>query len=219
MSLSTVEINPTAPHTHTVIWMHGLGADGHDFESIVPELSFDTSSIHFIFPNAPIQPVTINNGMEMRSWYDILELSEEGRANCDDIYSSSSLIVDIIDKEIDKGIASKNILLAGFSQGGAMALHTAIRYPKNLAGILALSTYLPTANKIAEERNIVNNEIPIFMAHGNYDQVIPITLAKGAKAALESHNYSIQWEEYPMAHQLCYEEIKDISAFLKKVLL
>ena len=217
-TLSCVAIPAAATPLYSVIWLHGLGADGHDFESIVPELSLDKAEhINFIFPNAPVQPVTINGGMQMRSWYDILDMSLDREVAIDDIYLSSAQLAGIIQGEIDKGIKTENILLAGFSQGGVIALHTGLRYPKKLAGILALSTYMPTTEQLKTERTAVNDDIRIFMAHGTMDNVVHPQIAKDSYQRLKAMDYSISWHEYPMQHSLCMEEIMDISDFINRV--
>ena len=217
-TLTCVEIPATATPTYSIIWLHGLGADGHDFESIVPELRIDKlENINFIFPNAPVQAVTINGGMKMRSWYDILEASLDREVAVDDIYQSSALLDHIIQSEIDKGINTENILLAGFSQGGVIALHTGLRFPQKLAGIMALSTYLPTTEQLITERSPSNNQTPIFMAHGTMDPVVYPQIGKESFKRLKSMDYPISWHEYPMQHSLCLEEIIDISHFINRV--
>ena len=216
--LSCVEIPAPSTPLYSVIWLHGLGADGHDFESIVPELTLNhAEKINFIFPNAPIQAVTINGGMRMPSWYDILDASLDREVAVEDIYISSAQIEQLIQREIDKGIKAENILLAGFSQGGVIALHTGLRYPQKLAGIMALSTYLPTTEQLKTERAAVNNDISIFMAHGTMDPVVHLPIAKQAFSDLKAMNYPISWHEYPMQHSLCMEEIIDISGFINKI--
>ncbi|MDD1627452.1 MAG: carboxylesterase [Methylococcaceae bacterium] len=216
--LSTIEIQPKSAHKYSIIWLHGLGADGHDFEGIVPELHLIAeSNIHFIFPNAPIQPVTINGGMTMRAWYDILEMSLKHKVDINGIYQSEGLLGQLIQQEIDKGIPSKNILLAGFSQGGVIALHTGLRYPHKLAGIIALSAYLPTIDQLSTERSATNNATPIFMAHGIIDPVVAIESGKAAFDTLKSMEYNIEWHDYLMEHSLCIEEIEHISAFINSI--
>ena len=216
--LTCIEIPATSTPLYSIIWLHGLGADGHDFESIVPELSLNkVEHINFIFPNAPIQAVTINGGMQMRSWYDILDVSLDREVAVDDIYQSSSLLAQLIQNEKDKGIKVQNILLAGFSQGGVIALHTGLRYPHKLAGIMALSTYMPTTEPLKTERDPANNETLVFMAHGTMDPVIHLQIAKDSFGRLKAMDYPISWHEYPMQHSLCLEEIKDISAFINRV--
>jgi len=216
--LTCVEIPATSIPLYSVIWLHGLGADGHNFESIVPELTLNhAEQINFIFPNAPIQAVTINGGMRMPSWYDILDASLDREVAIEDIYISSAQIEQLIQREIDKGIKAENILLAGFSQGGVIALHIGLRYPQKLAGIMALSTYLPTTEQLKTERAAVNNGTPIFMAHGTMDPVVHLPIAKQAFNDLKAMNYPISWHEYPMQHSLCMEEIIDISGFINKI--
>jgi phospholipase/carboxylesterase len=216
--LSIIEILPEAEHKYSVIWLHGLGADGHDFEGLVPELHLSAkANIHFIFPNAPVQPVTINGGMSMRSWYDILEMSLERRVDIDGVYQSAGLIEALIQREIDQGIPSANILLAGFSQGGVIALHAGLRYPQPLAGIVALSTYLPTVEQLITERSAANNATPIFMAHGIIDPIVAVESGKAAFDTLKSIGYNIEWHDYLMEHSLCIEEIEHISAFINVI--
>ncbi len=218
MQLSTIEILPEAEHKYSVIWLHGLGADGHDFEGLVPELHLTAkANIHFIFPNAPIQPVTINGGMSMRSWYDILEMALERRVDIDGIYQSADLIEPLIQREIDSGIPSTHILLAGFSQGGVIALHAGLKYQHQLAGIVALSTYLPTVEQLKTERSAANHAAPIFMAHGIIDPVVAVESGKAACDTLKSMDYAVEWHDYVMEHSLCGEEIEHISAFMNSI--
>lgn len=218
VQLSTIEIQPEAEHKYSVIWLHGLGADGHDFEGLIPELHLAAKAhIHFIFPNAPIQPVTINGGMSMRSWYDILEMSLERKVDIDGIYQSAGLIGPLIQREIDQGIPSTHILLAGFSQGGVIALHTGLRYPDKLAGIVALSAYLPTIEQLKTERSAANNAMPIFMAHGIIDPVVAVESGKAACDTLKSMDYEVEWHDYLMEHSLCAEEIDHISEFMNSI--
>lgn len=213
--LSTIEIKPESGHRYSVIWLHGLGADGHDFEGIVPELRLkENTHIHFIFPHAPIQPVTINGGMKMRAWYDILSMSQEHQVDHAGIYQSAELINEIIEQECANGIPSEHILLAGFSQGGVIALHAGLRYPNRLAGIVALSTYLPTIGQLQNERSAANNDIPIFMAHGILDSIVAIETGKATFNALKDMNYRIEWHDYLMEHSVCGEEIENIAAFV-----
>ncbi len=218
--LSTIEIHPEAAHKYSVIWLHGLGADGHDFEGLIPELHLTArANIHFIFPNAPIQPVTINGGMSMRSWYDILETSLEPKVDIEGIYQSAGLIEPLILQEIDKGIPSTNILLAGFSQGGAIALHAGLRHQHKLAGIIALSTYLPTIDQLKTERSATNNDTPIFMAHGIIDPIVAVESGKAAFNKLKAMDYNIEWHDYLMEHNLCIKEIEHISAFMNSIFI
>jgi len=216
--LGIIEIQPESEHKYSVIWLHGLGADGHDFERLVPELQLTAkANIHFIFPNAPIQPVTINNGVSMRSWYDILEMSLEHKADIDGIYQSTGLLEPLIQQEIDKGIPSTSILLAGFSQGGVIALHAGLKYPHKLAGIIALSTYLPTIEQIKTEGSAANKATPILMAHGIIDSIVAVESGKAAFDTLKSMGYNIEWHDYLMEHGLCAEEIEHISMFMNSI--
>ena len=196
-----------------VIWLHGLGADGHDFEPIVPELELE-KPVRFVFPHAPIRPVTINNGMRMRAWYDIYQFGG-GREDEQGLRASQKLVEELIRAQ---GLPPAKILLAGFSQGGAIVLQTALRYPERLAGIMALSCYLPIAATLAAERSEANKSVPIFMAHGRYDDIIPIDRATASRDYLQKQGYDVEWHEYPMPHSVCAPEIADISAFLSKVL-
>jgi phospholipase/carboxylesterase len=196
-----------------VIWLHGLGADGHDFEPIVPELEL-TKPVRFVFPHAPIRPITINNGMRMRAWYDIYQFGG-GREDEQGLRASQKLVDELIAAQ---GLPPEKIVLAGFSQGGAIVLQTGLRHAERLAGIMALSCYLPIATSVAAERSAANRSIPIFMAHGAYDDIIPIQRAQQSRAALESLGYAVEWHDYPMPHSVCAPEIADISAFLSKVI-
>ena len=216
--LETIEIETGARPDAAVIWLHGLGADGHDFEPIVPELRLPASlSLRFVFPHAPIRPVTLNQGMNMRAWYDILQLGG-GREDDAGIRASQKAVEDLIAREGTRGIAPRRIVLAGFSQGGAIVLQTALRYPERLAGVLALSTYLPLAPTLAAERDPANQDVPIFMAHGTQDPMIPVDRARASRDALGKLGYPVQWRDYPMPHSVCLEEISDISAWLTQVL-
>jgi phospholipase/carboxylesterase len=216
--LSTIEIQPESAQKYSVIWLHGLGADGHDFEGIAPELHLNTEpNIHFIFPNAPIQPITVNGGMHMRAWYDVLETSLERKVDIAGIYQSAKLLGQLVEQEMNKGIPSEHILLAGFSQGGVIALHAGLSFPHKLAGIIALSTYFPTLELLKTELSAANNATPIFMAHGILDSVVAIELGKAAFNALQALDYSIEWHDYLMAHSVCIEEIGHISAFINGI--
>lgn len=217
-TLNSIEILPTATHRYSIIWLHGLGADGHDFESIVPQLRLKAQKhIHFVFPNAPIQAVTINGGMKFRSWYDISNLSLELEVDVDGIYQSAAAINELIEREIAQGITAENILLAGFSQGGLIALHTGLRYPQKLAGILALSTYFPTVAALKTEASAANQSIPIFMAHGSMDSVVGMPTGKAAFETLKAMQYPISWHQYPMDHSVCMEEVADIATFINAI--
>ena len=216
--LSTIEIQPQSAHKYTVIWLHGLGADGHDFESIAPQLHLNAEpNIHFIFPNAPIQPVTINGGMKMRAWYDILEMSLERKVDIAGIYQSEQQVGQLIEQEIAKGIPSEHILLAGFSQGGVIALHAGLRYPHKLAGIIGLSTYIPTLEQLKTERSTANYTTPIFMGHGILDSVVAIESGKAAFNALIDLDYKVEWHDYLMEHSVCIEEIGHLTTFINAI--
>jgi len=213
--LSTVEIKPTAEHHYSIIWLHGLGADGHDFESIVPELSLHAEAhIHFIFPDAPFRPVTINGGMTMRAWFDILELSRNLKVDIAGIYDSVKSIRELIEDEIAKGIPSEHILLAGFSQGGSIALHAGLSFNRRLAGIVALSTFLPTLEQLKTERSAANQDIPILIAHGIIDSVVDVELGKNTSDQLLAFGYPIEWRDFMMGHSVCIEEIEHIAQFI-----
>jgi len=214
-SLETLIIETSLPIQHSVIWLHGLGADGHDFSPIVPELKMPNT--RFIFPHAPHKAITMNNGYEMRAWYDLFGLSMQYQQDEAGMREMQKNIEALIADEISKGISESNIVLAGFSQGGAMALFTALRHPKRLAGVLALSTYVCLKEKLGEEANPANQDLPILMAHGSFDGVIKLDTCLVSRHLLESLNYKLEWHEYPMAHSVCAEEIDDISRFLSKV--
>jgi len=220
--LQTVEVGADGTPNGSVIWLHGLGADGHDFEPIVPELGLQGRlNLRFVFPHAPVRPVTINGGMAMRAWYDIVSLDRDGPVDEDGIRQSSRYLVELIEREHERGVPYERILVAGFSQGGAIASHTAVRFPQRLAGLMALSTYLPLHNKFPVE--VAGNadshflEIPIFMAHGSYDEVLPMQLGEHSRDLLESAGCKIEWHDYPMAHAVCSEEIADIRRWLLSV--
>ncbi|MBN4080276.1 carboxylesterase [Beggiatoa alba] len=216
--LKTLEINASNP-LYSIIWLHGLGADGHDFEPIVSELRFSNKhKTRFILPHAPSIAVSINNGMLMPAWYDIIAPHIDVQQDEKGIRQSAKQIEQLIETEISRGIKSQHILLAGFSQGGAIALHSGLRYPKPLMGILALSTYLPLEPYIADESDMANEHIPIFYAHGTLDSVIPISLAEKSKHRLNTLGYKIDWHNYPMEHSVIPDEISDISAWLDKIL-
>jgi len=218
-ALTTVEIEPSAAARASVIWMHGLGADARDFEPIVPELRLPPElAIRFVFPNAPVRPVTINGGMRMRAWYDVLSMDLPRQEDPEGVYASERAIFELIEREKQRGIPAERIVLAGFSQGGAMALHTGLRYPERLAGILALSCYIPLASKLSGERRPANQPTPIFMTHGDYDAVIPMRYGKQSAEALESLGYQVEWQDYGMGHEVCWEEIRDIAKWLDRVL-
>ena len=209
--MEAVEIETGPNPAATVIWLHGLGADGHDFEPIVPELRLG-KPVRFVFPHAPVRPVTINQGMRMRAWYDIFQFGG-GREDDAGIRASQKLVDDLIAKE-----RGRKIVLAGFSQGGAIVLQTALRHPERLAGLMALSTYLPLAPTLESELSKTNHDLPIFMAHGKFDDIIPIDRARQSRDLLKKLNYPVEWREYPMPHSVCAEEVADLSAFLVRIL-
>jgi len=204
-----------------VIWLHGLGADGHDFEPIVAELNLPESlSVKFIFPHAPMIPVTINNGYIMRAWYDIKAMDIGSAQDEQGVRSSQQYLIGLIEQQINEGIAAEKCVLAGFSQGGAVALQTALRINNKLAGVMALSTYLPLADTLENEKSEKNQNLPIFMAHGDSDPVVRPELAYSSRSRLEQQGYSVEWKEYRhMQHSVCGEEITDISLWLQKVLI
>jgi phospholipase/carboxylesterase len=211
--LDAIEITTGDAPRLAVLWLHGLGADGHDFEPIVPELRL-RFAVRFVFPHAPVRPVTINGGMQMRAWYDILGFDRRAKEDAAGIRASAAAVAELVDREIERGMPSDGIVLAGFSQGGAIALHTALRESRPLAGVLALSTYLPLAATLARERNAANAAIPLFMAHGTDDPVLPLELAENSRRALEALDYAVDWHAYPMAHSVCMEEVGAIGAWL-----
>jgi len=216
--LECIEINPDIKPKMAVIWLHGLGADGHDFVSIVPELHLPNDlPVKFIFPHAPMRPITINNGCVMRAWYDIKQLNgslgEEDEAG---IRDSAAKIHALIEQEKSLGLPSDKIILAGFSQGGAMALYVGLRYPEKLAGIIALSSYLPLNKLLTQEKSAANQDVPIMMAHGTEDPLIPVMFAKASKDFLIQHGYQVAWHTYPMSHTVCIQEIDDISRWLQQ---
>jgi phospholipase/carboxylesterase len=200
----------------SVIWLHGLGADGYDFEPIVQQLNLP--KVRFILPHAPEMAVTRNNGYIMPAWYDVYGLTPVSKEDTAGIKNSQAYINALIQQEIDRGVASERIVLAGFSQGGAMALYSALRYPKRLAGVLALSTYLPLQATLTAEAQTVNAQLPIFMAHGVQDNVISLETARASLAALEKQQCTVAWHEYPMAHSVIAAEISDIRQFLQQIL-
>src|SRR5215831_6371920 len=202
--------------TSSVIWLHGLGADGHDFVPIVPELKLPQSlSVRFVFPHAPLRSVTINNGYVMRAWYDIKVTALHGDEHETGIRESERLLRSFIQRELDFGLPASRIVIAGFSQGGAIALHTALRYPQSLGGVLALSTYLPLRGTVSSEAAQANRTVPILMCHGTQDSVVPMSLGAMSRDLLGKLGYPIEWKEYPMAHEVSLPEIADIAAWLR----
>ena len=212
----TVEINPAVAPVAVVIWLHGLGADGHDFEPIVPELRLPPDlPIRFVFPHAPEMAVTAFGGQRARAWFDF---DPGGGVDLPGLKKSVLQIHDLIQNEIDSGTSPERILLAGFSQGGVLALHTALHYPKRLAGILALSTFLADSESLGSEKAEVNAKIPVLVCHGDKDMVLPMALGQAAFTTLKSAGYRVEWREYPMGHEVCLEELQEISRWLQSVL-
>jgi phospholipase/carboxylesterase len=218
-SRDAIVMTPATPPKGSIIWLHGLGADGTDFVPLVPELRLpDAMAPRFIFPNAPLRSVTVNNGMSMPAWYDIYNMGLRDREDAAGIQESAATVHGLIDRERAAGIAAERIVLAGFSQGGAIALQAGVRYPEALAGILALSTYLPLRATLIAERTVANQAIPILMCHGREDPIVPIELARQSFTALTAAGFAPQWLDYPMQHQLCAEEVVAISRWLQRVL-
>jgi phospholipase/carboxylesterase len=216
--LPAVELETGPAPRHAVIWLHGLGADGNDFVPIVEQLDLARAAVRFVFPHAPLRPVTINGGYVMRAWYDIgyedLSLKEDERG----VRESQHAVEALIGRERERGIAAERIVLAGFSQGGAIALQTALRHPATLAGVLALSTYLPVPEKLEAERSAANAQIPVFMAHGTEDPIVPLKLAQSSCKRLLGLGYSVEWHEYEMPHSVCPQEIDAIGSWLRRIL-
>lgn len=218
-ALDSIQIETAPNPTVSVIWLHGLGADGNDFVPIVRELDLSgCPAIRFVFPHAPTIPVTINNGYVMRAWYDILGTDIARREDEAGLRKSQALVEQLIAREKARGIAADHIVLAGFSQGCAMTLQTGLRHPEKLAGLLCLSGYLPIHTTVQDERHSANHDTPIFLAHGRGDNVIPIDRAEKSRDMLQALGYKVEWHEYMMPHSVCEEEIEDISAWLKRVL-
>lgn len=219
--LETIELQTGEPPTASIIWMHGLGADGNDFVPIVNELDLDGRAVRFVFPHAPMQPVTINNGYVMRAWYDVMFGDLEGRSRRADergLRASQGAVNRLIEREIERGMPASRIVLAGFSQGGAMALQTGLRYPERLAGLMVLSSYLPLAEQAAQEAAPANAATPLFMAHGTQDPVVPHAMGDESRKRLQALGYPVEWHEYPMPHSVCLEEVQDIAAWLRRIL-
>lgn len=214
--LPTVEKNPDQDPVAVVIWLHGLGADGHDFEPIVPQLHLPAHlAVRFVFPHAPEMAVTAFGGQRARAWFDF---GMSGSTDFPGLKKSASQIRDLIQNEIDNGMPAERIVLAGFSQGGVLAFHTALHYPQRLAGILALSTFLADADSLGTQKTEVNADIPILLCHGVQDAVLPVAMGKSALDNLTKAGYAVEWREYPMAHEVCLEEIQEISRWLQGVL-
>jgi phospholipase/carboxylesterase len=219
VAAEAVEIQTGREPVGSVIWLHGLGADGHDFEPIVPELVRPGERpLRFVFPHAAVRPVTINNGFAMRAWYDIVGIDRRSAEDEAGIRASQARITELIRRENARGIASERIVLAGFSQGGAMALFAGVRYPQKLAGIMGLSCYQVLAGQFAAERQAANASTPVFMAHGIQDPVVPLLMGEDACRQLQEAGYPVEWHAYSMPHSVCPQEVADIAAWLRRVL-
>ena len=218
MQTPPVTHEPSGRATAAVLWLHGLGADGHDFAPIVPELGAVRGWTRFVFPHAPVRPVSLNFGMPMRAWYDIRADGGAFASDEDDLRASQRTVEALITEQVEAGIPPDRIVLAGFSQGGAVAFQTALRHPRSLAGLMALSTYLPLADSLAAERSRANAGIPVFMAHGEHDPVIGTDRAAASRDLLRGFGYEVEWRLYPMAHAVCPEEIRDLRDYLARVL-
>ena len=209
-----VTLEPRAPAVASVVLLHGLGADGTDFVPIVEELRLPDTAVRFVFPHAPLRPVTVNAGYVMRAWYDIRSFTPEGRADAAGLAQSVERVNGYLRREIERGVAASAIVLAGFSQGGAVALAAGLRFPERLAGILALSAYLPFPRTLAAERSIANAELPILMCHGRLDPVVHVTLGQEARDVLTGLGYAVAWHEYPMQHEVCGAEVAEVGRWL-----
>ncbi len=220
--LEAIELETGKNPKASIIWMHGLGADGNDFVPIVNELDLaGVPATRFVFPHAPMRAVTINNGNVMRAWYDVSFGDLEGKSRRPDaigLHESQESINALIEREAKRGVATEKIVLAGFSQGGAVALQAGLRYPKKIAGIMALSTYLPLADTLPLEAAAENKSVPVFMAHGVYDPVVPLMMGAGSMTFLTGLGYTVEWKQYPMQHSVCAEEIGDVGDWLRRVL-
>ena len=218
-SLELIAINPNGQHQATVIWLHGLGADGYDFEPIVPELNIPAdAAVRFVFPHAPKMPVTVNGGYVMRAWYDIAATDLGIQQDAEGIKRSQQQLNDLIEAEIAQGVPAENIILAGFSQGGAIVLQAGLRYPKRLGGIMVLSSYVPLAETLAEEKHPANQDVPIFYGHGEQDDVIPISFAEQSRDLLLAQGYKVEWSSYAMPHAVVPDEIDAMGVWFRKVL-
>lgn len=216
--LNALQLDTGAEPKHTVIWLHGLGASGYDFEPLVPEFAFAKNTpVRFIFPHAPEQPVTVNGGMVMPAWYDILAMDIDRKVDVEQLKKSANLVAALVEAEIARGVPSKNIIIGGFSQGGAVAYELALSYPKPLGGLFALSTYFATADTI--NLSEANRNLPIFVAHGSFDPVVAETLGQAAIKRLQEMGYQPEYQSYGMDHSLCLEEVRDMDTFLAKVIV
>jgi phospholipase/carboxylesterase len=217
--LEAIEIETGRKPTGAVIWLHGLGADGHDFAPIVPQLvGPDERPLRFVFPHAPVRPVTVNGGMPMRAWYDILGFERAIPQDTDGIRASAAEVAELIRRENQRGIATNRIVLGGFSQGGAISLYAGPRYPEKLAGIMGLSCYMLLEDLLPAERTRVNYQTPVFLAHGTQDPLVDVRRGTEARQLLEAGGYPVEWHAYPMPHSVCPQEIDAIAVWLRKVL-
>ena len=216
--LEHLEVETGTPAELSVIWLHGLGADGYDFEPIVPVLGLDGHNVRFVFPHAPVRPVTINAGMRMRAWYDVKGLALSEKQDEPGIRGSAEDVTALIARENERGIPAGKIVLAGFSQGGAIALHVALRLPERLAGLMALSTYLVLEDSLEGEATEANRTVPIFQAHGSADPLVVLERGERARTRLTKMGYAVEWHSYPMGHEVCPDEIRDIAGWLGGVL-
>ena len=218
----TIEMEINGEPEAVIIWLHGLGADGNDFVPIVNQLNITRSKgVRFVFPHAPYRSVTINGGMTMRAWYDVMTLDRNGVQDEIGIQKSSTFLEELIQREYDRGIAYNKIIIAGFSQGGAIAIYTSLRYPKKLGGLIALSTWMPLEEKIKSELGKDNSQpstLPIFLAHGEYDQVIPFEFGEISKNLIEKVGFKVSWNSYPIEHSVSQQEISDIGSWLSEIL-
>jgi phospholipase/carboxylesterase len=219
LRLETVEVEPRTSADTAVVLMHGLGADGHDFESLVPELRLPASpSVRWVFPHAPVRPVTINGGSRMRAWYDVVALDRSAPEDEAGIRDSAEAVFELVRRERERGIAASRIVLAGFSQGGAMALFAALRWRERLAGVVGLSTYLPLAATLEKEAHPANAALPVFMAHGSFDPLVLPSLGEGSRDLLRSRGHDVEWHTYPMPHGVCADEVGDLRGWLLRLL-
>ena len=212
-----VTLTPSQSPAASVILLHGLGADGWDFVPIVEELGLpDALPVRFVFPHAPVRPVTVNNGYEMRAWYDIKAFTPEGRADAAGLAKAVRRVDEMLRAEIAAGVAASRIVLAGFSQGGAVALCAGLRFGERLAGLLALSTYLPFPERLAAGKSAANQDVPILMCHGRMDPVVPVGMGTEARDVLRALGYAVEWHEYPMQHEVCAAELREIARWLRE---
>jgi phospholipase/carboxylesterase len=217
--LPSIELETGAHPDASVVWLHGLGADGNDFVPIVEEMRLPSSlSLRFVFPHAPVRAVTLNNGFRMRAWYDIVPGDLRNRVDISGVRTSQSQVEALMAREVERGVDARRIVLAGFSQGGAIALYAGLRHAQRLAGIVALSTYVVQPETLVAEASAANRDVPIFMAHGTADPMIPVALGEASRRALEAAGYAVEWHTYPMPHSVVWEEIEAVSAFLARVL-